>query len=77
MAALRGYIDQGRLQAARVGRSYRVTAEALRAFLHPSSGHQDLQPGRAEDDPVLRVIGIGADGNLSKDPDADLYGGDR
>ena len=30
---LRSYIEQGRLQATKIGRSYRVTEEALKAFL--------------------------------------------
>ncbi len=30
---LRGYIEQGRLKAVKVGRSYRVTEEDLREFL--------------------------------------------
>jgi excisionase family DNA binding protein len=30
---LRGYIDQGRLKAVKIGRSYRVTEEDLREFL--------------------------------------------
>lgn len=37
VATLRSYIEQGRLQALRVGRSYRVTEEALKAFLQASS----------------------------------------
>jgi hypothetical protein len=30
---LRGYIEQGRLNAVKIGRSYRVTEEDLREFL--------------------------------------------
>jgi len=35
---LRGYIEQGRLKAVKIGRSYRVTEENLREFLLKGGG---------------------------------------
>ena len=70
---LRSYIEHGRLQARKVGRSYRVTEEALRAFLQPLSAPVS-SPGAPEDDPILQVAGIGEDGMLTRDIDRELYG---
>jgi excisionase family DNA binding protein len=73
VATLRGYIEKGRLHATRVGRSYRVTGEALQAFLQSSSLSLGPRPGPPEDDPILRVAGIGADGALTHHIDRELY----
>lgn len=72
VATLRTYVDEGRLRASRVGRSFRVTAEALRDFLDPE--RPPSRPvGPPEDDPLLRVIGIGSDGELAHGIDDQLY----
>ena len=73
VATLRSYIEQGRLQACKVGRSYRVTEEALKAFLQSSSAPAST-PGPPEDDPILQVAGIGGDGALPRHIDRELYG---
>lgn len=70
---LRGYIEQGRLEAIKIGRSYRVTEESLQAFLlkYKARPRKRLSP---KNDPFLKVIGIGSDGKLTKDIDKALYG---
>lgn len=73
LATLRGYIEKGRLHAVRVGRSYRVSEEALRAFLQPVPPGELAPPEDPQADPILRVIGIGEDGTLSRDIDSRLY----
>ena len=74
VAALRGYIDEGRLAATHVGRSYRVTEEALRSFLGAGRGTQAETAAPPAEDPILEVIGLGEDGDLSRDLDDELYG---
>lgn len=74
VAALRGYIDEGRLAATRVGRSYRVTEEALRKFLGAGRSTRSEAPAPPAEDPILEVIGLGEDGDLSRDLDDQLYG---
>lgn len=74
VATLRSYIEQGRLQAIKVGRSYRVTEEALKTFLRSSSSPPVCSPGTPEDDPILQVAGIGEDGTLTRHIDRELYG---
>jgi len=61
------------LQALKVGRSYRVTEEALKAFLQSSSAPTS-SPGAPEDDPILQVAGIGEDGTLTHHINRELYG---
>lgn len=73
VAALRSYIEAGRLEATRVGRSYRVTEPGLQRFLGLGSGQAAPPVGPAHDDPILKVIGLGADGELSRDLDRELY----
>ena len=74
VVTLRGYIEKGRLRATKVGRSYRVSGEALQAFLQSSSLSPEPRPtGAPEDDPILRVAGIGADGSLTRHIDRELY----
>lgn len=70
---LRGYIERGRLEAVKIGRSYRVTEDALQAFLlkYKAKPRKHLDPKK---DPLLKVIGIFSDGNLTKDIDKALYG---
>lgn len=70
---LRGYIEQRRLEAIKIGRSFRVTEDALRAFLlkYKARPRKRLSP---QNDPFLKVIGIGSDGKLTKDIDKALYG---
>ena len=73
VATLRSYVEQGRLRAIRVGRSYRVTEEALKAFLQSSSASPAYAPGAPEGDPILQVAGIGEDGGLTRHIDRELY----
>ena len=74
VATLRTYIEQGRLKALRLGRNYRVTQEALQDFLQTPSPASVSATGRPEDDPILQVVGIGSDGNMTRDVDRELYG---
>lgn len=73
---LRGYIEQGRLEAVKIGRSYRVTEDALQAFLlrYKARPRKRLDPKKA---PILKVIGTFSDGKLTKDIDKVLYGGHK
>ena len=74
VATLRTYIEKGRLKAVRLGRKYRVTQEALQDFLQSPSLASNSAIGPPEDDPILQVIGIGADGKMTQDLDRALYG---
>lgn len=74
VATLRAYVDTGRLEAVRVGRSYRVTEEALRRFLGIREAPSTGPAIPAKEDPILRVIGLGEDGELSRDLDREVYG---
>ncbi len=74
VATLRTYIEQGRLKALRLGRNYRVTQEALKDFLQSPVPASVAAPGPPEDDPILQVVGIGSDGNTTRDLDQELYG---
>lgn len=73
---LRGYIERGRLEAVKIGRSYRITEDALQSFLlkHKAKPRKLPDPRK---DPLLKVIGIFSDGNLTKDIDKTLYGNYR
>ena len=73
VVTLRIYIDEGRLKAVRLGRKYRVTQEALQDFLQSRPATSNDEMGLPEDDPILQVIGIGADGKLTQDMDRELY----
>ena len=73
VVTLRTYIDEGRLKAVRLGRKYRVTQEALQDFLQSRPATSNDEMGLPEDDPILQVIGIGADGKLTQDMDRELY----
>mgnify|MGYP001180330969 CR=1 FL=1 len=73
VVTLRTYIDKGRLKAVRLGRKYRVTQEALQDFLQSRPATSNDEMGLPEDDPILQVIGIGADGKLTQDMDRELY----
>ncbi len=60
---LRGYIEQGRLKAVKIGRSYRVTEEDLREFL--------LKRGRGlskEEGIELKEIPKGHLGKIKEEP---------
>jgi excisionase family DNA binding protein len=60
---LRGYIEQGRLKAVKIGRSYRVTEEDLREFL--------LKRGRGiskEEGLELKEIPKGRLGKVKEEP---------
>lgn len=73
---LRGYIERGRLEAVKIGRSYRVTEESLQAFLLKHKPRR-RRPPDPKKDPLLKVIGIFSDGTLTKDIDKALYGGNK
>ncbi|MEW6753683.1 MAG: helix-turn-helix domain-containing protein [Candidatus Latescibacterota bacterium] len=73
VATLRTYVDERRPRATRVGRTFRVTSEALRDFLDPGRARELAEPGPGEEDPFLRVIGIGVDGGLTRHIDQGLY----
>ena len=72
VATLRAYIEQGRLSAFRLGRSYRVTEQSLKDFLHGCPTAPPSSLGPPEDDPILQVIGIGVDGKLTRGLDANV-----
>lgn len=70
---LRGYIEQGRLKAVKIGRSYRITEQFLQDFLLKKVANP-LANLSLKEDPILKVIGISSDGSLSKNIDQTLYG---
>lgn len=67
----------GKIPAVRVGGQWRFPEDRLEAWLRGNGNaarHGDATPPDPSEDPILKVIGIGSDGALTRGIDRALYG---
>ena len=74
------YVRDGKLPSMRVGGRWKFSLPDIEKALRSGNGKRGSGRKRVldpNDDPILRVIGIGSDGHLAEDIDHHLYGSAR